>query len=78
MSIRKPTLACRATRAGIQAKWCVLSDATSFPTATRSASREDPHWLYTVRFDGRELWGADSDPTVRVAIEAWEPYLEPV
>jgi nitrile hydratase len=29
-----------------------------------------------VRFDGRELWGEDSDPTVRVCIEAWEPYLE--
>jgi len=29
-----------------------------------------------VRFDGRELWGADSDPTLRVCIEAWEPYLE--
>jgi hypothetical protein len=22
------------------------------------------------------LWGADSDPTLRVCIEAWEPYLE--
>jgi hypothetical protein len=22
------------------------------------------------------LWGADSDPSVRVCIEAWEPYLE--
>ena len=31
-----------------------------------------------VRFDGRELWGADSDPTIRVAVEAWEPYLEAV
>ena len=28
-------------------------------------------------FDGRELWGADADPTVKVSIDAFEPYLEP-
>jgi nitrile hydratase len=48
-----------------------------FPDSNATGAGEDPHWLYTVRFDGRELWGADSDPTVRVSIEAWEPYLEP-
>ena len=30
------------------------------------------------RFDARELWGADADPTVRVSVDAFEPYLEPV
>ena len=34
-----------------------------FPDSNASNLGEDPHWLYTVRFDGRELWGADSDPT---------------
>ncbi len=48
-----------------------------FPDSNARGAGEDPHWLYTVRFDGRELWGADSDPTVRVSVEAWEPYLEP-
>ncbi|MBI2714836.1 MAG: nitrile hydratase subunit beta [Rhizobiales bacterium] len=48
-----------------------------FPDSNASNAGEDPHWLYTVRFNGRELWGADSDPTLRVCIEAWEPYLEP-
>jgi nitrile hydratase len=48
-----------------------------FPDSNAIGAGEDPHWLYTVRFDGRELWGKDSDTTVRVAIEAWEPYLEP-
>ena len=47
-----------------------------FPDANASNLGEAPHWLYTVRFHGRELWGNDSDPTVRVCIEAWEPYLE--
>lgn len=37
---------------------------------------EDPQWLYTVCFDGTELWGAGSDPGLRVSIDAWEPYLE--
>ena len=27
-----------------------------------------------MRFDGRELWGADADPTVTVSVDAWEPY----
>jgi nitrile hydratase len=48
-----------------------------FPDSNASNAGEDPHWLYTVRFDGRELWGENTDPTVRVCIEAWEPYLEP-
>jgi hypothetical protein len=47
-----------------------------FPDSNAIDAGEHPQWLYTVRFDGRELWGEDSDPTVRVTIEAWEPYLE--
>jgi nitrile hydratase subunit beta len=37
---------------------------------------ENPQWLYTVVFDSTQLWGADTDPTVKVSIEAFEPYLE--
>jgi nitrile hydratase subunit beta len=47
-----------------------------FPDAVVSRKGEDPHWLYTVVFEARELWGPDADPTVKVSIEAWEPYLE--
>jgi nitrile hydratase beta subunit len=47
-----------------------------FPdTAARDAG-EHPQWLYTVVFDGSELWGPDGDPTVKVSIDAFEPYLE--
>jgi nitrile hydratase subunit beta len=35
-------------------------------------------WLYTVVFDGSELWGPDADPAVQVSVDAWEPYLEAV
>lgn len=38
---------------------------------------EQPQWLYTVVFDGTELWGAGADPALRVSIDAWESYLEP-
>jgi nitrile hydratase len=36
---------------------------------------EDPQWLYTVVFEGPELWGADTDAGLTVSIEAFEPYL---
>jgi nitrile hydratase len=38
---------------------------------------ENPQWLYTVVFTGRELWGDDADPQIKVSIEAFEPYLLP-
>lgn len=38
---------------------------------------ENPQWLYTVEFEGRELWGNDTAARVAVSIDAWEPYLEP-
>jgi len=47
-----------------------------FPDSNATGKGEDPQWLYTVRFDGRELWGADGDATVKVSVDAWEPYLE--
>ena len=49
-----------------------------FPDSAATGSGENPQWLYTVVFDGAELWGADADPTVKVSIDAFEPYLEAV
>jgi nitrile hydratase beta subunit len=48
-----------------------------FPDSNAAGVGENPQWLYTVRFDGRELWGADADPSVTVSVDAWEPYLLP-
>jgi nitrile hydratase beta subunit len=47
-----------------------------FPDSTTTGGGEDPHWLYTVVFTGPELWGPQSDPSLKVSIEAWEPYLD--
>jgi nitrile hydratase len=47
-----------------------------FPDSAAHGHGENPQWLYTVVFSGRDLWGADADPSLRVSIEAFEPYLE--
>jgi nitrile hydratase beta subunit len=47
-----------------------------FPDSNANGAGENPQWLYTVRFDGPELWGAGSDPTVKVSVDTWESYLE--
>jgi nitrile hydratase len=48
-----------------------------FPDSASLEAGENPQWLYTVVFDSAELWGADADPTVKISIDAFEPYLEP-
>jgi nitrile hydratase beta subunit len=47
-----------------------------FPDTYAHEKGEDPQWLYTVCFEGRDLWGDDSDPALTVSVEAFEPYLE--
>jgi nitrile hydratase len=47
-----------------------------FPDTVVAGLGESPQWLYTVCFDSRELWGDDADPTVKVSIDAFEPYLD--
>jgi nitrile hydratase beta subunit len=40
---------------------------------------ESPQWLYTVVFEGAELWGSeDTARGLKVSVDAWESYLEPV
>ena len=47
-----------------------------FPDSAAMELGENPQWLYTVVFDGAELWGPEADPTVKISIDAFEPYLE--
>lgn len=47
-----------------------------FPDSNAMGAGENPQWLYTVSFDGAELWGEASDPNLTVSVDAWEPYLE--
>jgi nitrile hydratase len=52
-----------------------------FADAHASGRGEMPCHLYTVAFDGRELWPDAADRAeaagLSVSIDAWEPYLEP-
>ena len=38
---------------------------------------DQPHHVYSVRFEARELWGDDAAPHDAVYIDLWEPYIEP-
>jgi nitrile hydratase len=48
-----------------------------FPDSVASDKGDDPQWLYTVVFESREIWGPDADPTIKISIDAFEPYLDP-
>jgi nitrile hydratase len=47
-----------------------------YPDTNAQGQGDNPQWVYTVVFDARELWGAEADKTLKVSIEAFEPYLE--
>lgn len=47
-----------------------------FPDTNAHGKGEAPQHVYTVCFDGRELWGQGGDPALTVSIDAWESYLE--
>lgn len=49
-----------------------------FPDDSAHGSGENPQWLYTVVFDGADIWGEGAEPGLTVSIDAWESYLEPV
>jgi len=55
----------------------LVHGAHVFPDTNAHGQGEQPEWLYTVCFSGRELWGHDADATLTVSIDAWESYLEP-
>jgi nitrile hydratase len=46
-----------------------------FPDSNARGEGESPQWLYTVRFDARDLWGADTTASA-VYVDCFEPYLE--
>ncbi len=49
-----------------------------FPGSSAHGLGEQPQWLYTVAFDGGELWGRAADPRLTVSIDAWESTLQAV
>ena len=48
-----------------------------FPDSAALGAGENPQWLYTVVFSSRELWGEEANLSIKVSIDAFEPYLLP-
>ena len=47
-----------------------------FPDSNAHGHGENPQHLYSVAFEGAELWGAESERGVVVHLDLFEPYLE--
>ena len=63
---------------GRQGEITRLHGAHVFPDSEAHDLGEVPQWLYTVRFEARELWGEDRNAGDTVHADLWEPYLEPL
>ncbi|WP_205625000.1 SH3-like domain-containing protein [Geminicoccus roseus] len=48
-----------------------------FPDSNAHGGGEQPQHLYSVRFDGRELWGDGQSGAQALHLDLWESYLEP-
>jgi len=48
-----------------------------FPDTSAHGAGEQPHHLYTVRFEAQELWGPHAEAANATYIDLFEPYLEP-
>ena len=71
------TRGCRATCAAMSAGRSVHG-CHVFPGLGRDGQGENPQWLYTVRVRRPRAVGRRTPiPTLKVSIEAFEPYLEP-
>lgn len=53
-----------------------VAPASVLPDTNAHFQGENPQWVYTVRFDAHELWGAGE--TFAVTVEMYESYLENV
>ncbi|HEX3962654.1 MAG TPA: nitrile hydratase subunit beta [Trebonia sp.] len=53
----------------------VIQPAAVLPDTNADFLGENPQHVYSVRFDSRELWGADAEPFA-VTAELYESYLE--
>jgi nitrile hydratase subunit beta len=47
-----------------------------FPDSNALFAGEAPQHLYSVRFEGDELWGPDAEPGACAYIDLWESYLD--
>jgi nitrile hydratase len=53
----------------------LIQPAAVLPDTNAHFQGENPQHVYSVRFDSRELWGADTE-SFAVTVELYESYLE--
>jgi nitrile hydratase len=48
-----------------------------FPDSNAMGHGKAPHHLYSVRFEGTEVWGPDAPVREALYLDLWDSYLEP-
>ena len=48
-----------------------------FPDSNAMGQGQAPRHLYSVRFEGVEVWGPDAPPREALYLDLWDSYLEP-
>ena len=49
-----------------------------FPDTIVAGLGEKPQHVYSVRFEARELWGAQASSHDAIYLDLWDDYLEPI
>lgn len=62
----------------IRGKQCVIAGYYGIHELQDTENNEVPQPVYSVRFEGEELWGDAAEPNQALYIDMWESYLEPV
>jgi nitrile hydratase subunit beta len=54
-------------------------DSFVFPDTNSRREGENPQYVYSVRFEAQEVWGAEtSEPNETIYFDCWESYLEAI
>ena len=48
-----------------------------FPDSYSEYLADQPQVVYSVQFEGREIWGPSAEPATLLSIDLWDSYLEP-
>jgi nitrile hydratase len=48
-----------------------------FPDTNAAGTGKKPQHVYSVRFEGREVWGPDAPSKEAIYVDLWDDYLDP-
>ena len=61
----------------VRGKLCVIASYFGIHELQDTENNGDSQPVYSVRFEGAELWGEAAEPNQALYIDMWESYLEP-